>query len=99
LAAEALAGQARSLVRQGRPAEALPLASEAWAAAKDLAEPFTVVQAALGLAHARWANGERPGALEAAKSALALLQGREDGFLRGQVEGWLKGKELAVAPK
>ncbi|MGC4118948.1 MAG: serine/threonine-protein kinase [Myxococcales bacterium] len=91
---EALAGRARGLVRQGQIKEALKDAEEGWAAVKDLAEPFTLGQAAFALAQARGAVGDRDGARRAAQVALDQFKGREDGYLRGRIEAWLAEQGL-----
>lgn len=100
--AEALAGRARSLLRQGKPAEALALAREAnrLAAPSDV---FSVAMCRFALAQALWANGERAEALMAGRESAKLLEAPEDAFWRGRMAAWLaererEGPERAPAP-
>lgn len=90
--AEALAGRARSLVRQGKPAEALALArgADRLAAPSDV---FSVAMCRFTLAQALWADGQRVEGLKAAQEAEKMLEAPEDAFWHERMAGWLAERD------
>ena len=91
--ARALAGQARILLGQGQARIALPLAQEAMKLAKESTiNPRTVAHVRFTLARVVWEAGgekEKAEALALAREALAVVNGPDDGYRRGQIESWL----------
>jgi serine/threonine protein kinase/tetratricopeptide (TPR) repeat protein len=89
----ALTGHAKALLGLGRPAEAIPAAEEAIAAAQRVSDVPSRAAARFALARALWAAGserERERALRLAEAALADYQGPDDTYNRSQVEAWLR---------
>jgi tetratricopeptide (TPR) repeat protein len=92
--AEALAGRARMLLARGEVKAAAAAAEQAWRLAEAPGVDAVVRgECRFALAQVLWeANGDRGRAATLARQALEQFAGREDLYLRNQVQRWLDAR-------